>query len=143
MPRHTTRRAFLNRLVGGTVVACVWPSSPAGALFGADAVTPAGVPALTTISGPPRERGLAYGAQFRDGIGGFLDREIYGAFVGRPATRREMLDYAAACARVVQEYCPIVFEEVGGVAAGAGILPHEVVLLALHEEFYHRGPLPP
>jgi hypothetical protein len=142
MPRHTTRREFLNRFVGGTAVACAWPSALAGGLFGADTFAPGGVPALTTISGRPRERGLAYGAHFRDGIGRFLDREIYGAFLGKPANRREMLDYAAACARVVQANCPIVFEEVGGVAAGAGVLPEEIVLLSLHEELYHRGPLP-
>lgn len=142
MPHRTTRREFLNKLVGGTVVVVAWPSVPTGELFGADTVAPDGVPALTTISGRPRGRGLAYGTRFREGIGRFLDREIYGAFLDRPATRRELLDYAAACARVVREYCPIVFEEVGGVAAGAGVLPQEVVLLALHEELYHRGPLP-
>ncbi len=53
---------------------------------------------LTVISGQPRARGQMYGEKFRKGIHDFLGREIYQAFTGKPATKREMLAYAAACA---------------------------------------------
>jgi hypothetical protein len=102
----------------------------------------ADVPPLTVISGKPRERGLAYGQKFRDGIRRFLQREIYQAFVQKPSPKEEMLRYAGACARVIREVCPVVADELEGVAEGAGLRPEEVVLLTLHEELYHRGALP-
>ena len=94
------------------------------------------------IPGKPRERGLAYGKQFKDGIAQFLDKEIYGAFIGKPSPKDDMLRYASACGKVLKEVCPVVYEELGGAAEGSGFKFEELVLITLHEELYHRGVLP-
>jgi hypothetical protein len=100
------------------------------------------VPALKVIKGKPRERGLSYGKQFREGIRRFLDKEIYGAFSKKPAPKEEMLKYAGACGKVIREVCPVIYQELEGLAAGAGLRYDEAVLITLHEELYHRGALP-
>src|SRR5688572_18267569 len=56
----------------------------------------------TVIKGSAAERGQAYGARFREPIREFLEKEIYGAFAGKPSTREQMLQYAAACRKVVR-----------------------------------------
>jgi hypothetical protein len=96
----------------------------------------------TVVAGTPRDRGRAYGKQFRDAIHDFLNKEIFAAFVDRPASKGQMLDYAAACAAVVRQECPMVAEEFQGIADGAGLTFDEVVLINLHEELYHRPDLP-
>ncbi len=139
----TTRRQFLQRLAGGgATLACGWRGLASAAWADDEPPLQTDVPPLRVISGRPRERGRAYGTLFRDGIHDFLEREIYTAFVDKPASRADMLRYAAACAQVVREVCPIVHEEVEGVAEGVELSSDEVVLIALHEELYHRGPLP-
>ncbi|MGE3778739.1 MAG: C45 family autoproteolytic acyltransferase/hydrolase, partial [Pirellulaceae bacterium] len=95
------------------------------------------------FAGSPRERGRQYGSRFQADIAGFLEREIYGAFVGRPAKRDELLRYADACAGRLQGYSPVVHEEMTGIAEGTGLTLSEVTLISLHEELYHRGDLPP
>lgn len=100
------------------------------------------IPPLKVIAGNPRERGLAYGKQFQDGIKHFLDREIYGAFIQKPAPKDEMLSYAKACGQVIHEVCPTIHQEMAGIAEGSGLSLDEVVLISLHEELYHRGVLP-
>jgi hypothetical protein len=94
------------------------------------------------IEGKAKERGIAYGKQFRTEIKEFLDKEIYAAFVGRPSTKEQMLQYASACAKVVRAECPLVVEEFEGIADGAGLSFDEIVLINLHEELYHRTDLP-
>ncbi len=100
------------------------------------------IPGLITISGTPRERGIQYGRANRDGIRGFLEREIYQAFIEKPSPKDRMLEYARACGEVVREVCPIIHEEMAGIAEGAGIRLEELTLITLHEELYHRGALP-
>lgn len=97
---------------------------------------------LTVISGQPRERGRMYGEKFRKAIHAFLEREIYQAFNGKPATKQDMLAYAGACAKEIASYAPVISEELEGIAQGAGLRLEEVVLITLHEELYHRGVLP-
>lgn len=99
-------------------------------------------PPAVVVAGEPRERGAAYGEAFRDGIRRFLRTEIYGAFVGQPSSREELLAYAAACGEALRAQCPLVAEEFAGIAAGAGLSFDEIVLINLHEELYHRGELP-
>jgi hypothetical protein len=99
-------------------------------------------PAATVIEGSANKRGHAYGVQFRDAIRDFLDHEIYAAFVGKPATKEEMLRYAAECGAVVRDECPMIAEEFQGIADGAGLTFAEVMLINLHEELYHRTALP-
>ena len=94
------------------------------------------------VTGNPRERGLAYGKGFSDGIHRFLDKEIRTAFVDRPASQAEMLQYAAACGQVVRDECPVIADEFAGIAEGAGLTFEEVMLINLHEELYHRTGVP-
>jgi hypothetical protein len=130
----TTRRDFLHRVAAGAVCA-ILPATARGAQkpepFGAKQI----------ISGKARERGVAYGKLFKDGIARFLEKEI-DTFVGKPATKDDMLRYADACGKAMKEVCPIVYEELGGAAEGSGLKFEEVVLITLHEELYHRGALP-
>lgn len=99
-------------------------------------------PPATVVEGTPRDRGLAYGALFREAIHDFLAKEIFAAFVGKPSTKEQMLQYARACAEVVRAECPLVAEEFQGIADGAGLTFEEIVLINLHEELYHRTDLP-
>jgi hypothetical protein len=99
------------------------------------------VPAIV-VEGKPRDRGHAYGKQFREAIRDFLHTEIDAAFVGRPFTKEQMLHFASACGEVVRAECPLVAEEFQGIAEGAGLTFEEVVLINLHEEFFHRTDLP-
>lgn len=99
-------------------------------------------PAAPVVEGTPRECGRTYGKLYRDGVRAFLDREIYKAFTGKPASREEMLAYASACGKILRADCPVVAEELAGIAEGAGISFDEVVLINLHEELHHRRALP-
>jgi hypothetical protein len=98
---------------------------------------------VTVISGNARERGRQYGKRFSDGIREFLDREIYTAFDGQPAKKDDLLRYAGVCAKVIGKECPVIADELEGMAEGSGLRLEEHVLLTLHEELYHRGVLPP
>jgi hypothetical protein len=104
------------------------------------AINPVGE--LTAISGSPRERGRQYGARFKDSIAAFLEREIYGAFIGQPSPKQEMLRYAGACAKEVRRYSPVIHDEMEGMAETSGLELNELVLITLHEELYHKGALP-
>jgi isopenicillin-N N-acyltransferase-like protein len=97
---------------------------------------------LTVISGKPRDRGRMYGSHFKDAIHGFLDREIYQAFIQKPSPKDEMLRYAGACGKEIRRYTPIIYDELEGMAEGAGLDLEEVLLITAHEELYHRGVLP-
>jgi isopenicillin-N N-acyltransferase-like protein len=97
--------------------------------------------ALTVVAGKPRERGREYGEQFAPAIAKLLDREIVIPF-GNKVTRDEMLRYAGRCAKEIRAYSPEVFDELEGMAEGAGMALEEVIAVTLHEEFYHQGILP-
>jgi len=134
-----TRREVLRRGVAGlSVLAC---GSPAPARSAERSVKPFGD--AIVIAGGPRERGRRYGRRFRDEIGEFLDREIYRAFEGSLAAKEELLRYAAACYRVIRAECPVIADELEGMAEATGLRLEEHVLITLHEELYHRGTLPP
>jgi|GEM_PF-1229144 len=100
------------------------------------------IPALSVIVGAPRQRGRAYGKAHQEAIRQFLDKEIYQAFIQKPAPKDGLLRYAAECGRVIREICPEIHEELEGVAEGAGLALEEATLITLHEELYHRGDLP-
>jgi hypothetical protein len=138
----TTPRRAMIWLGVGLIVSLPLSVTPGAGDKASTAIAAADVPAAEVISGKPRERGLAYGRTFRDGIRRFLKQEIYQAFVQKPSPKDEMLRYAGACGKVVQEVCPIIFAELEGIAEGAGLETNEVVLITLHEELYHRGVLP-
>jgi hypothetical protein len=95
------------------------------------------------IAGTARERGRQYGRRFADAIRAFLDREIYAPFVSSLASKDELFRYADACGKVVRAQCPIIADELEGMAEGSGLRLEEHLLLTLHEELYHRGVLPP
>lgn len=99
-------------------------------------------PAATVIEGTPKDRGHTYGKQFREPIRDFLAKEIYAPFVGRPSSKEQLLAYAAACGKVVRDHCPMIADELQGIADGAALALDEIVLINLHEELYHRTDLP-
>jgi isopenicillin-N N-acyltransferase-like protein len=140
MPRHLRTTGF----PPGFWFAAVFVTSAVAALATAqpkqEAVR-AFAPA-TVIEGTPQDRGRAYGARFREAIRDFLTNEIEASFVGKPATKEQMLQYAAACGKVVRAECPLVADEFQGIADGAGLTFDEIVLINLHEELYHRTDLP-
>src|SRR5688572_14915101 len=80
----------------------------------APAVQPFG-PAVV-VEGSPRECGLAYGKTFRPAIRAFLDTELLEAFGGKPSSKEQLLEYAAACGSVLRTECPVVAEEFQGIA---------------------------
>lgn len=136
----TTRRDFLR-----SGVAALGAMSGLPMALGGDE-TAAGVapfPEALLISGRPRERGRAYGEQCQSEIRRFLDAEIYGVFEKKVFDRDDLLRYADACFKVIQDECPIIADEMEGMAEGSGLTVEEHVLITLHEELYHRGVLPP
>lgn len=94
------------------------------------------------ITGSARERGRQYGRLFADGIKEFLDREIFNAIISDRWPKDDALRYAEACWKVIQSECPVIADELEGMAEGTGLRVEEHVLLTLHEELYHRGSLP-
>ena len=133
-----SRREFLQVAAAGFVTGWALPSRTASAestvrSFG-DAVV---------IAGNPRDRGRAYGRQYAEAIRQFLDREILTPFVSETQTKDSLLRYAGACMDVIRTECPIIADELEGMAEGTGLRVEEHVLLTLHEELYHRGNLPP
>jgi hypothetical protein len=134
-----TRRESLRRGAAGLgALAC---GVPAWATTAGPRVEPFGDAA--TIAGGPRERGRRYGRRFGDAVGEFLDREIYRAFGGSGALKEELIGYAGACSRVIRAECPLIADELEGMAEATGLRLEEHVLITLHEELYHRGVLPP
>jgi len=141
MPHGVPSRRYASfHTFAATLLWCTLVAIALGA-FDQPSVTP--FPAATLIEGKPRERGRAYGAVYREAIRDFLQNEIYSAFIGKPSSKEQLLEYAAACSKVVLEECPKVAEEFQGIAEGAGLSFPEVVLINLHEELYHRTELPP
>src|SRR5687767_10765427 len=139
MKLATTRRAFLQS-AAGAVLASGWLLRNRSSLCAES--SPAEFPPLVTISGKPIERGRAYGKSLKEGIHQFLQKEILGAFIQKPSPKDELLHYAAACGNMVREACPIIHEELVGIAEGCDLPLEEVLLITLHEELYHRGALP-
>ncbi len=138
MTRFQNRRQFLRRslslaLAGAAGSHCLQASS--GTPDTADH-------ALTVISGTPLQRGRQYGGKFKDAIRAFLDKEIYGAFVNKPSPKDDLYRYAGLCGKTVAKYTPIINEELEGMAEGSGLRLEEAVLLTLHEELFHKKPLP-
>src|SRR5688572_24672385 len=118
-----TRRMFLQQGAGAAIAAgLAWPQESGPSLEHTIAV----------ISGTPRERGRQYGAQIKDAIHAFLNREIYKSFVEKPNTKEAMVRFAAACGKAVKEYSPLIHEELEGMAEGTGLTLEEVVLITNH-----------
>lgn len=136
-----SRRQFLQSAAGASLIAAGLPGQLDHAAS-ADSPAKGAIPPLETIAGTPRERGRTYGKQHRDAIQQFLDKEIYQAFIEKPAPKDDLLRYAAACARTVREICPEIHEELEGIAEGADLSLEAATLITLHEELYHRGHLP-
>ena len=139
MNRHT--KASFRR--SGWAILLVALSNWTGMSRAEDALhTVAPFPEATVITGTARERGEAYGRKFSAAIREFYASEIQQTFVGHPASQQELLDYASQCSDVIREECPMIADELDGIAAGSGLSLHEIVLINLHEELYHRGSLP-
>jgi len=137
-----SRRSFLQQAAVAAGAACA--SSSLLKTLADDqvqVVAPFGDPHL--IAGNARERGRAYGKLFSDGIREFYDREIVSAFVGKPSMKEDLDRYSGACWKVIQSECPIIADELEGMAEGSGLRIEDHVLITLHEELYHRSVLPP
>jgi hypothetical protein len=93
--------------------------------------------AADVVTGTAHERGETYGKRHKDDIHEFLDREIYAAFLGKPYSKDEMLEYAKACGEVTREVSPLIAAECKGIATGAGLSYEEIILINLHEELHH------
>lgn len=136
-----TRRHFLQRAALVASAACSASLVDGVAEDSVRKVQPFGE--ATVITGTALERGRQYGKLFADGIKEFLHREIYAALIGKSAMKEDALRYAGACWKVIQSECPVIADEMAGMAEGTGLRIEEHVLLTLHEELYHRGVLPP
>jgi hypothetical protein len=136
-----TRRRFLQHAATAAALALPMASRRRAGADETRPLPPFGEPTL--ISGSARDRGRQYGKHFNPGIREFLDREIYRAFEGKPNLKRDLLRYAAACFRAIRSECPIIADELEGMAEGTGLRLEDHVLITLHEELYHRGVLPP
>jgi hypothetical protein len=132
------RRRFLQYSAAAAVLAA---GAPRGLFAASEAKQPPFE--IATIEGAPRESGKMYGERFGEAIRAFLDREILGTFVGKPASREQLLAYGKECGEKVREFSPEIYEECLGIAEGAGIARDEQFLITLHEELYHRSTLPP
>lgn len=141
MRTNTSRRGFLRSSVGACAL-LTSGSFAADKIRGEEKSTTPQPFALKVFAEMPRERGKAYGKQFAPAIDEFLQREIYKAFTNQPSSKVAMLRYAAACGAEVKKLSPALAEEVEGIAEGAGKTPEELVLMSLHEELYHKSPLP-
>jgi isopenicillin-N N-acyltransferase-like protein len=138
---HTTRRQFLQH--AGLGLAAAGAVGALGARQGVRASEPEQTEhEMTVISGKPRERGRQYGEKFKQEIHAFLEKEIYGSFIGKPSAKDDLLRYAGACEKAVRKYSPTVTDELEGMAEGSGLSLEEHVLITLHEELHHRGDLP-
>ena len=140
MPAFANRRQFLRAAAGSALA--LGGLALIGGRLRAEQPAAGEVPEKTIISGQPRERGRAYGTKFKDAIQDFHDREIAAAFIDKPASKDDLYRYGAACGKVIAEVCPEIHDELEGLAEGAGLKLEQAVLTTLHEELYHRAPLP-
>ncbi len=136
MSRTVTRRTFLQQAAGSAAALGVAPLLAAKDINETSNIKPH---TLTVIAGKPRDRGKIYGRKFKDSIRDFLDKEIVQGCAAT-TSRDELLRYASQCTKAIQEYSPVIVEELEGMAEGAGLKLEEMVLLTLHEETAgHRG----
>lgn len=82
------------------------------------------------VSGTPREMGRQHGVQAYERVHGFLEYLYRGA--RRP--QNEVLQAAASFLPLFQQHCPVVLEEVHGLAEGAEVRFEEALLLQLRGE---------
>lgn len=94
------------------------------------------------ISGTAQQRGEQYGTALAGQIREFYEAEILKPFAGKVGTPEELLEFAGQCGEVIREECPIIAAELDGIASGSGLSFNQLVLINLHEELYHRQPLP-
>jgi isopenicillin-N N-acyltransferase-like protein len=94
---------------------------------------------LIEISGPPTERGRAYGEAARDEIARSIAyyREAFAVSSGMDWPR--VLATAHRWRPVVEAVAPHLVEEMDGIAAGAGVPPDEVLALNARGEIVRAG----
>jgi len=82
----------------------------------------------TSISGPTRDCGKAYGSIFADLMHGYMARET------KPSHSR--LGFAKACVPYIEKYTPFSFDFLQGAAEGSGFTLEQLTLLSLYEEIW-------
>jgi isopenicillin-N N-acyltransferase-like protein len=136
-----SRREFLKSATLTTLAAgCCLGLNDGVAALGSDLIPE--FPPLQTFAGKPRDRAKNYGERNRDAIHQFLEEELYASFIQGTVSKDGLRRYADACGASVKTYSQELYDELEGIAEGAGIEVDEVVLITLHEELYHRGALP-
>lgn len=133
----TQRPVYLSTFVLAVTTNAALISAVLAIAEGADQRAEQPFSAAAILTGTARERGEAYGRLYKVDIREFLNREIYAAFLGKPYSKQELLDYAKACGEVTREVCPLVAAECEGIATGAAMSYDEIILINLHEELHH------
>ena len=85
---------------------------------------------LTELKGDLRTCAARYGAEFKDAIHDFYNREL------QPDD--EKLAYARSCIPFMEKGAPNAFQWTEGMAEAAGLSLEDATLLLLHEENYHN-----
>ena len=108
----------------------------------------AGYPPMAAlrIAGDPTELGIQHGAARRDRIHAFLDDDLcrLNRLLPAPTDRVALRDTIDRHGELINEQVPRTFEEIRGLAVGAGIDLRDAILLQLRREVagYTAWPLP-
>ncbi len=141
----SSRREFLHKVAAGGCVAacCGWPDGADGAEQAPLSKRPkAPDHSLVSISGTPKERGVAYGSRFAKQIRWTLDDHIIGPYAKGNRPLDKLRRYADACYKSISCHCQEVAQEFEGMAEGSGLRIEDLVLITLHEELGKGGKLP-
>lgn len=88
---------------------------------------------LVEISGPPRQRGRAYGEQARERVRGSVD--LYAASLGRLGfVEADVARFAARFEPRLRDWAPDLVEEMEGIAEGAGLDLSAIMLVNARTE---------
>lgn len=94
---------------------------------------------VVDLAGSPHDIGFEHGRRFAPAIRDYLDERLgllaSGAWSGRGLPRDEAVALAAACLPAHESYSPALYEELVGLAAGAGITPAEAVIVGGFTDF--------
>lgn len=87
---------------------------------------------LVELSGAPRERGLQYGRQARDCIRRSI--QLYGGAASAQVSAQQVRELAATFVPRIEQFDPLLLEEMRGMAEGAGVELAEIALVNARTE---------
>ena len=98
-------------------------------------------PLIEINSDRPEERGLQYGAQAVEQI--HTAREYYRAIMAKKGMPWEAVRrFAGKYAEKIRDFSPELIDEIGGIAAGAGVTPEDILAINLRYEIAKFGSIP-